>query len=70
MSVELQDFIKQLADAQVTLRKKEWEDTETYYEKLKSQAYSGDKMAMEILKDFEPIYTEMQHRIKTDGGKI
>lgn len=66
MSVELHDFIKHLTDAQVTLRKKEWEDTEAYYQELKAKASKGDKMSAEVLKDFEPIYQEMQIKIRGD----
>lgn len=66
MSTELQDFIQQLATAQITLRKKEWEDTEAYYQKLKTDAAKGDEIAIEVLKDFEPIYFEMQERIKNE----
>lgn len=65
LSLELQSFIGQLSDAQIRLKKKEWEDTEAYYNDLKQRVSAGDAAAKEVLKDFEPVYLEMKERMKS-----
>lgn len=67
LSKEIRKFIRQLSDAQIIMRKTEWKNTETYYQKLKAEAADGDEAAMQVFKDFEPVYLEMQERMKSDA---
>lgn len=68
LSREIRKFIDELAGAQIVMRKTEWKNTEAYYMKLKAEAASGDPAAMQVFKDFEPVYLEMQERMKSDDG--
>ena len=67
LRAEVQKFIGELQEAQIIMRKREWKDTEDYYEQLKAEAATGDENAKQVLKDFEPVYLEMQERMKEDA---
>lgn len=66
LSDEIRRFIEKLSNAQIIMRRTEWNNTEAYYEKLKAEAAEGDEAAMQVFKDFEPVYLEMQERMKSN----
>jgi hypothetical protein len=64
---EINKFIGQLSEAQILFRKKEWNNTQAQYEKLKMEAEEGDKDAEAALKEYEPVYHQMREQMNEDG---
>src|SRR5690606_13583489 len=64
---EVRSFIGKLSEALVIMRKTEWKNTEAYYEELKEAAATGDPVSIQVFRDFEPVYFEMQERMKSQS---
>ena len=65
---EINKFIGQLVEAQLLFRKKEWNNTQAQYEKLKKDAEDGDADAIKALEEFEPVYLQMREQMNEDSA--